>query len=167
MNQRAPTTGTRMHDAASMSNPIALIARYLWRHRIAHALVVLAILGAVAASVAARYSMKFIVDAMAEDRAHLAGVWQAVLIFTACVGADNLLWRVAGWAGAGAFPAIGAELRLDLFSHLLGQSNRYFNERFSGALAGPGSTPANGPFPLGKNLTLEVAPGGGGGRGRR
>src|SRR5260221_633853 len=85
MNQRAPTTGTRMHDAASMSNPIALIARYLWRHRIAHALVVLAILGAVAASVAARYSMKFIVDAMAEDRAHLAGAWQAVLIFTASV----------------------------------------------------------------------------------
>src|SRR5260221_12622 len=158
MNQRAPTTGTRMHDAASMSNPIALIARYLWRHRIAHALVVLAILGAVAASVAARYSMKFIVDAMAEDRAHLAGAWQAVLIFTACVGADNLLWRVAGWAGAGAFPAIGAELRLDLFSHLLGQSNRYFNERFSGALAGRVSAAANGLFTLENTFTWNVLP---------
>ncbi len=147
-----------MHNVASMSKPIALIARYLWRHRIAHALVILAILGAVAASVAARYSMKFIVDAMTEDRAHLAGVWQAVLIFTACVGADNVLWRVAGWAGAGAFPAIGAELRLDLFSHLLGQSNRYFNERFSGALAGRVSTAANGVFTLENTFTWNVLP---------
>src|SRR5258708_19737289 len=104
MNQRAPSTGTRMHDAASMSTPIALIARYLWRHRIAHALVVLAILGAVAASVAARYSMKFIVDAMAEDRAHLAGVWQAVLIFTACLAAHTLLCRVPRWARPRPFP---------------------------------------------------------------
>ena len=147
-----------MHNVASMSKPIALIARYLWRHRIAHALVILAILGAVAASVAARYSMKFIVDAMTEDRAHLAGVWQAVLIFTACVGADNVLWRVAGWAGAGAFPAIGVELRLDLFSHLLGQSNRYFNERFSGALAGRVSTAANGVFTLENTFTWNVLP---------
>src|SRR6185437_441977 len=125
-----------MSDVASSSKPVALIARYLWRHRIAHAVVILAILGAVAASVAARYSMKFLVDTMTADHSHMAGVWQAVAIFTACVGADNVLWRVAGWAGAGAFPAIGAELRLDLFRHLLGQSSRYFNERFSGALAG-------------------------------
>src|SRR5216683_3018754 len=156
--QRAPTQWNAMHNVASMSKPIALIARYLWRHRIAHALVILAILGAVAASVAARYSMKFIVDAMTEDRAHLAGVWQAVLIFTACVGADNVLWRVAGWAGASAFPAIGAELRLDLFSHLLGQSNRYFNERFSGALAGRVSTAANGVFTLENTFTWNVLP---------
>src|SRR5713101_3899603 len=155
--QRAPTQWNAMYNVASMSKPIALIARYLWRHRIAHALVILAILGAVAASVAARYSMKFIVDAMTEDRAHLAGVWQAVLIFTACVGADNVLWRVAGWAGAGAFPAIGAELRLDLFSHLLGQSNRYFNERFSGALAGRVSTAANGVFTWEIAAALAVA----------
>src|SRR5216683_1644855 len=156
--QRAPTQWNAMHNVASMSKPIALISRYLWRHRIAHALVILAILGAVAASVAARYSMKFIVDAMTEDRAHLAGVWQAVLIFTACVGADNVLWRVAGWAGASAFPAIGAELRLDLFSHLLGQSNRYFNERFSGALAGRVSTAANGVFTLENTFTWNVLP---------
>ena len=147
-----------MSDVASMSKPAAQIARYLWRHRTAHAVVILAILGAVAASVAARYSMKFLVDTMTADRAHMAGVWQAVAIFTACVGADNVLWRVAGWAGAGAFPAIGAELRLDLFHHLLGQSNRYFNDRFSGALAGRVTTAATGLFTLENLFTWNVLP---------
>ena len=147
-----------MPDVVSKRQPVALIARYLWRHRTAHLVVILAILGAVAASVAARYSMKFLVDTMTADRAHLAGVWQAVAIFTACVGADNVLWRVAGWAGAGAFPAIGAELRLDLFNHLLGQSSRYFNERFSGALAGRVSTAATGLFTLENTFTWNVLP---------
>ncbi|HWG78693.1 MAG TPA: ABC transporter ATP-binding protein [Stellaceae bacterium] len=147
-----------MSDVASSSKPVALIARYLWRHRIAHAVVILAILGAVAASVAARYSMKFLVDTMTADHSHMAGVWQAVAIFTACVGADNVLWRVAGWAGAGAFPAIGAELRLDLFRHLLGQSSRYFNERFSGALAGRVTTAATGLFTLENLFTWNVLP---------
>jgi len=147
-----------MSDVASSSKPVALIARYLWRHRIAHAVVILAIFGAVAASVAARYSMKFLVDTMTADHSHMAGVWQAVAIFTACVGADNVLWRVAGWAGAGAFPAIGAELRLDLFRHLLGQSSRYFNERFSGALAGRVTTAATGLFTLENLFTWNVLP---------
>jgi ATP-binding cassette, subfamily B, bacterial len=147
-----------MSDVASSSKPVALIARYLWRHRTAHAVVILTILGAVAASVAARYSMKFLVDTMTADHRHMAGVWQAVAIFTACVGADNVLWRVAGWAGAGAFPAIGAELRLDLFSHLLGQSNRYFNDRFSGALAGRVTTAATGLFTLENLFTWNVLP---------
>lgn len=147
-----------MPDVVSKKQPAALIARYLWRHRTAHLVVILAILGAVAASVAARYSMKFLVDTMTADRAQLAGVWQAVAIFTACVGADNVLWRVAGWAGAGAFPAIGAELRLDLFNHLLGQSSRYFNERFSGALAGRVSTAATGLFTLENTFTWNVLP---------
>ncbi|HEX7970048.1 MAG TPA: ABC transporter ATP-binding protein [Stellaceae bacterium] len=147
-----------MHPFASTRQPVALIARYLWRYRTAHGLIILSILGAVAASVAARYSMKFLVDAMTGDRSQLAGVWQAVLIFTVFVGADNLLWRVAGWAGASAFPAVGAELRLDLFSHLLGQSMRYFNERFSGALAGRVSTAANGLFQVENTFTWNVLP---------
>src|SRR6185312_3483420 len=147
-----------MSDVVSTSKPVTQIARYLWRHRAAHTVVILAILGAVAASVAARYSMKFLVDTMTADHSHMAGVWQAVAIFTACVGADNVLWRVAGWAGAGAFPAIGAELRLDLFRHLLGQSSRYFNERFSGALAGRVTTAATGLFTLENLFTWNVLP---------
>jgi ATP-binding cassette, subfamily B, bacterial len=147
-----------MSDVVSTTNPAALIWRYLWRHRTAHAVIILTILGAVAASVAARYSMKFLVDAMTADHSHMAGVWQAAIIFTACVGADNVLWRVAGWAGAGAFPAIGAELRLDLFRHLLGQSNRYFNDRFSGALAGRVTTAATGLFTLENLFTWNVLP---------
>jgi ATP-binding cassette, subfamily B, bacterial len=137
---------------------MAFIARYLWRYRVAHAVIVSAILAAVAASVGARYSMKFLVDAMAGGPAHLGAVWRALAIFAACVGADNLLWRVAGWAGAGAFPALGAELRRDLFGHLLGQSARYFNARFSGALASRITAVAGGFFTVENTLTWNVLP---------
>jgi ATP-binding cassette subfamily B protein len=84
----------------------------------------------------------------------------ALLIFTGCVGADNFLWRGAGWASARAFPAITAEIRLDLLSHLLGQSARYFNERFSGALASRISTIANGLSTVGNAFIWNVLPAG-------
>jgi hypothetical protein len=85
-----------MHRLASHRQPVVFVARYLWRHRMANAMIILAILGAVAASVGARYSMKYLVDAMAGGPAQIAGVWLSLLIFTTCVGADNVLWRVAG-----------------------------------------------------------------------
>src|SRR5579875_3432724 len=124
-----------MADFVSNERPLAFIARYLWRYRTAHALVLVSVVGAAVASVGARYSIKFLVDAMAHGPSAIASTWSAFVIFAACVGADNLLWRVAGFAAARSFPAVGADLRLDLFRHLLGHSARYFNARFSGALA--------------------------------
>jgi ATP-binding cassette subfamily B protein len=149
-----------MLRSSSTPSPLFFVGRYLWRYRWSHATIVLAILGAVAASVAARYSMKFLVDAMAEGPSHIAGVWRALVIFALCVGADNFLWRVAGWVGARVFPAVGAALRLDLFDHLLGHSARYFNMRFSGALAGRVSNVASGLFTVENTFTWNVLPAG-------
>jgi ATP-binding cassette subfamily B protein len=149
-----------MERFASTMHPTAIIWRYLWRYRISHGIAVLAILGAVAASVAARYSMKFLVDAMTPGRDQVAAVWHAFALFTICVGGDFFLWRIAGWAGARAFPAVGAELRLDLFAHVLGQSTRYFNERFSGALASRISTAANSFFTVENTFIWNVLPAG-------
>src|SRR5689334_21165989 len=99
-----------MYRFVSKGQPWSFIARYLWRYRAAYSLIVVTIIGAACASVAARYSMKFLVDAMAQGPTNLDGVWTAFAIFAACVGADSFLWRIAGVAGAYAFPAVGAEL---------------------------------------------------------
>jgi ATP-binding cassette subfamily B protein len=136
--------------------PLAFIARYVWRHRIAHGVVLLAVLGAVAASVGERYSMKFLVDAMAGPGG--AAVWQAIAILVACIGADNFLWRVGGFAAARTFPRIGAELRRDLFSHLVDHSTRYFNERLTGALSSRISTAANALLTVGNGFIWNVLP---------
>jgi ATP-binding cassette subfamily B protein len=147
-----------MHRFVSKGQPWSFVARYLWRYRTAYSLIVISIIGAAGASVAARYSMKFLVDAMAQGPANLDAVWIALVIFAGCVGADSFLWRVAGFAGARAFPAVGAELRKDLFSHLLGQSTRYFNNRFSGALASRITTVASELFTVENAFTWNVLP---------
>ncbi|MGH7090343.1 MAG: ABC transporter transmembrane domain-containing protein, partial [Stellaceae bacterium] len=143
-------------QAAFDTRPLSFITRYLWRHRWAQGAVLLAVVGAVAASVGERYSMKFLVDAMAGPR-HFA-VWQAFAIFIACVGADNFLWRIGGFITARTFPRIAAEMRLDLFRHLLGHSTRYFNERLSGGLAARISNAANALFTVGNSFIWNVLP---------
>ena len=138
------------------TRPLAFIARYLWRHKAAYGVVVLAVLGAAAASVGERYSMKFLVDAMAGPGGF--AVWQAIGIFVGCVGADNFLWRVGGFVAARTFPRIGAELRLDLFRHLIGHSTRYFNERLTGALSSRITTAANALYTVGNSLIWNILP---------
>jgi len=145
-----------MRYGASDSRPLSFIARYVKRHRAAHALLLLAIMGAVAGSVGERYSMKFIVDGMAA--ASPRQVWAALAIFFACVGADNLLWRVGGFVAARCFPRICAELKLDLFSHLIGHSTRYFNGRLSGALSSRITTAASALYTVGNNFMWNVLP---------
>jgi ATP-binding cassette subfamily B protein len=138
------------------TRPLRFLARYLWRHRLAHGVVLLAVLGAVAASVGERYSMKFLVDAMAGKGRF--GAWQAFGIFIVCVGADYFLWRVGGFVSARIFPRICADLRLDLFRHLIGHSTRYFNERLSGGLAARISNAANALFTVGNSFIWNVLP---------
>jgi ATP-binding cassette, subfamily B, bacterial len=145
-----------MRHRAQDARPLSYIARYTARHRGAHALILLAILGAVAGSVGERYSMKFIVDGMAA--ANPRQVWAAVAIFFACVGADNLLWRVGGFVAARCFPRICAELKLDLFRHLIGHSTRYFNGRLSGALSSRITTAASALYTVGNSFMWNVLP---------
>jgi ATP-binding cassette, subfamily B, bacterial len=147
-----------MQSLAQSDRPFSLIARYVWRHRWLHGLVLLAIIAASLASVGSRYSMKFLVDAVAAGPDEMGTIWMVVAIFTAFVGADNMLWRVAGWAAARAFPSVGLDLRLDLFKHLLGQSARYFSERFAGALANRITGAATAVFTIESTFTWNVLP---------
>ena len=64
-----------MADLVSNERPFTFIARYLWRYRTAHALVLVSVVGAAVASVGARYSIKFLVDAMAQGPSAIASTW--------------------------------------------------------------------------------------------
>ena len=145
-----------MRHPPTDSRPAPFIARYLKRHRAAHGVILFAILGAVAGSVGERYSMKFIVDGMAASNARY--VWGAIGLFFACVGADNLLWRVGGFVAARSFPRICAELKLDLFRHLIGHSTRYFNGQLSGALSSRITTAATALYTTGNSFMWNVLP---------
>ena len=75
-----------------------------------------------------------------------AGVWWAFALLCALVAADNLLWRVGGWAAAYTFVAVTGDIRRDLFAHLSGHSPSYFAERLPGALASRITATANAAF---------------------
>lgn len=92
------------------------------------------VVGAVTASVGAQYAMKLLIDALAGAGARAAT--EALVLFLGLIVTENALWRTSGWCGAGAILRMKAELRLDLFSWLTGQSPRFFADHLAGSLAG-------------------------------
>jgi ATP-binding cassette subfamily B protein len=146
----------RLYDKGE--NSFAFLLRYLWRHRWPHAVLFLSIVAAVGASVGTRFSLKYLVDAIAAGPDQMPLVWQATAIFLVLVGADNLLWRVGGFAAARAFPTVGAELRLELFRHLLGHSAGFFSGHFSGALANRVTAAGNATFTIENTVAWNVLP---------
>jgi ATP-binding cassette, subfamily B, bacterial len=147
-----------MKPVALSQRPLPFVAHYIRRHGAVHAVILIGVLAASMASVGARYSMKFLVDAAAAGPGDMAAMWGVLAIFTGFIGADFLLWRLAGWAAARGFPIVGSDLRLDLFRHLLGQSARYFGERFAGALANRITAAANAVFTVENTFTWNVLP---------
>jgi ATP-binding cassette subfamily B protein len=146
-----------MQDDRGASS-LAFLLRYLWRHRWPHILLFLAIVVAVGASVGTRFSLKYLVDAIAAGPSQMTLVWQTTAIFLGFVAADNLLWRVGGFAAARVFPSVGAELRLDLFRHLLGHSANFFSGHFSGALANRVTAAGSAAFTIENTLAWNVLP---------
>jgi ATP-binding cassette subfamily B protein len=117
-----------------------------------------AVLAAVSASVGARFSLKYLVDAVAAGPANMGPVWSALILFSALICADYMCWRIGGWIAARTFPAVGADLRLDLFRHLLGHSARFFSDRFAGALAGRITAAATSVYTVENTLAWNALP---------
>ncbi len=64
--------------AAIPRHPLSFLAHYVWRRRWSHASILVAVLVAVSASVGARYSLKFVVDAVSEGQENIDAVWRAL-----------------------------------------------------------------------------------------
>ena len=95
-----------------------------------------AVVLAIVCGVGAQYGMKHLIDVIAGGPAAAGSrVWWAFAFLAGMAAADNLLWRVAGYAAARTFVSVTGDIRGDLFGFLCGHSPSYFAERLPGALA--------------------------------
>ena len=147
-----------MDDLTSYAHrPLAFLFRYAKRRPIAHTVILIAVLAAVACSVSTQYGVKFMVDSLAAgpgtDR-----VWIAFIVLVSLVAADNLLWRLAGWIASHAFVGVSGDLRGELFRHLTGHAPSYFAERQSGTLTGRITATSNAVFAVENMFVWNVLP---------
>jgi ATP-binding cassette subfamily B protein len=114
---------------------------------------------AVACAVSVQYGLKTLVDIIAAGPAKAGSqIWWAFAVLCGLVAADNLLWRIGGWAAAHTFVAVTGDIRRDLFGHLSGHSPSYFAERLPGALASRITATSNATFTVENTGSWNVLP---------
>ena len=148
MNQPAP----RRRGA------VRFLLHYVRRHLATHLVVLSSVVAAVGCAIGSQYGVKTLVDALGTPHVSAVALWGAVGLLLGLVAGDNLLWRLAGWVATYAFPAVGADLRLDLFDHLSGHGAQYFLERFPGALAGRITTAQTAAWTIENSLCWTTIP---------
>ena len=127
--------------------PLGFLMHYAARHRISHLVVLVSVVAAVICAVGTQYGMKHLIDVVSRGpQVADSGVWAAFAILCALITADNMLWRVGGWAASRAFVAVSGDVRADLFGHLAGHAPSYFAERLPGTLASRITATANAIF---------------------
>ncbi len=139
------------------SGPMAFLFGHASRHAGGHLLVLASVLGAVMCAVATQYGLKRLVDIVAAGPG-APGVWTAFALLCGLIAADNLLWRLGGWAAAHVFVAVSGDIRRDLFAHLSGHAPSYFAERLPGALASRITATANAVFTVENTGSWNVLP---------
>lgn len=137
--------------------PFAFIARYVRRRWVAHLLIMLAVVGAVACSVGTQYGLKYLIDTLSAgpQSAYVVG---AFIILAALIAADMLLWRLAGWMGSFTFVSVTGDLRRELFRHLTGHAPTFFLERPPGMLTSRVTATSNAVFMIEQMTMSNVLP---------
>ena len=138
------------------SRPLTFIFRYIKLRPLSHAVILIAVLGAVTCSVGTQYGVKFLVDTL--SKGHGAPVWAAFAVLGSFIAADNLLWRVAAWIANSAFVGVTGDLRRDLFRHLTGHSPNFFAERLPGMLSSRVTATSNAVFTAENMFIWNVLP---------
>jgi ATP-binding cassette, subfamily B, bacterial len=136
--------------------PIAFILRYVRQRPVAHAVILIAVLAAVACSVGTQYGVKHLVDVLSNH--YGAGIWLAFGLLGSLIAADNLLWRLASWIANYAFVGVTGDLRRDLFHHLTGHSPSYFADRLPGTLTSRVTATSNAAFTSENMFVWNVMP---------
>ena len=136
--------------------PVSFMLRYVRRHLIGHLVVLVSVILAVGCSIASQYSVKHLVDTLTAG-AH-GPVWAAFGVLAALIAADNMLWRVGGWAASHSFVNVTGDLRRDLFHHLTGHSPSYFADRPPGTLAGRITATGNAIYTVENTFAWNVLP---------
>ncbi|MCQ4160582.1 ABC transporter ATP-binding protein/permease [Roseomonas sp. GC11] len=146
------------------------LARHAARHAGGHALAFGAVLAAMLCGVLTQYGLKHLVDLLAQgaggqgtgqggaDPGAAAAAWRGLGWLCALIAADNLLWRLGGWAATRSFTAVAGEIRLGLFAHLAGHGPAFFADRLPGALAARLSATAQAAFTVENTLAWNLLP---------
>ena len=140
------------------NRPTAFLLRYVRMRPFAHAAILVVVIAAVACSVAAQYSIKFLVDTLSEGDTSSPQVWQAFALLVSLIAGDSLLWRVAGWWSGRTFVAVTGDVRRDLFRHLAGHAPGFFAERLPATLTSRITATANAVFTVEKMFVFNVLP---------
>jgi ATP-binding cassette subfamily B protein len=148
-----------MNDLCGYANrPLAFILRYLRGRAIAHTIILVAVLAAVACSVATQYGVKFLVDTLARGPGVGNTIWLSFSFLVCLILLDNLLWRIAGWIGSFTFVRVTGDLRRDLFWHLTGHAPSYFANRLPGMLTSRITATSNAVFTIENMFVWNVLP---------
>src|ERR1700733_14532329 len=136
--------------------PLAFILHYVRQRPIAHGVILVAVLAAVACSVGTQYGVKYLVDVLANHDG--GGIWIAFALLGSLIASDNLLWRLASWIANFAFVGVTGDLRRDLFRHLTGHSPGYFADRQPGTLTSRVTATSNAVFTAENMFIWNVLP---------
>ncbi|MBR2815114.1 MAG: ABC transporter ATP-binding protein [Reyranella sp.] len=146
-----------MEDLSKLAGrPFAFLFRYVVRRPMAHAAILLAVVGAAACAVSTQYGVKSLIDALSGGQ-H-AAVWVAFALLVSLMAADNFLWRVAGWIASYAFVATSGELRRELFRHITDHAPSFFTQRQAGTVTGRVTATANAAFTIENMFIWNVLP---------
>lgn len=148
-----------MNGISELGNrPTAFLLRYVGMRSFAHATILAVVMAAVACSVAAQYSIKFLVDALSQGDTSSPRPWQAFALLVSLIAGDSLLWRVAGWLSGMTLVAVTGDVRRELFRHLTGQAPGFFAERLPATLTSRVTAAANAVFAVEKTFVFNVLP---------
>ena len=145
---------------AYANRSLAFIVHYVLRRAPSHTIVLVSVLTAVGCAIASQYAIKNLIDVLSGQSGHSndTTVWSAFALLTGLVAADNLTWRIGGWAASHAFVTVSGDLRRDLFRHLTGHAPGYFADRLPGTLASRVTATANAVYPTETMVTWNVLP---------
>lgn len=144
--------------AAFADRPMGLLLRYIARHALSHAFILISVVLAVACALASQYAIKSLIDFLGVGRSHPWLVERAFLVLVALIFADNLFWRAGGWIAARAFVAVTGDIREDLFGYLLGHAPTWFADKQPGMLSSRVSATANAVYTAENTVTWNALP---------
>ncbi len=138
--------------------PLAFYLRYVRLRPVLHVGILLTGFAAAICSVGTQYGLKFLVDALSGSAGRRGEAWFAFGLLVSLLAADHLLSRLGGVIASLTFPRVTADLRSDIFRHVMGHSPSYFADRLPGTLTSRITATSNAVFALENMFAWNVLP---------
>ena len=138
--------------------PFGFYLRYVRLRLLLHAGILLAGFAAAICAVGTQYGLKYLVDALSGSAGRGGDAWFGFGLLIGLLAADHLLSRLGGVIASVTFPRVTADLRSDIFRHVMGHSPRYFADRLPGTLTSRITATSNAVIALENMFAWNVLP---------